>query len=238
MERRKYFSIERIQNTYKSHLHLRSFLPKIRINEVAMAIIGCTLTLCVVLTALWTTDTIKTTNLVDMCHGHPIRFARTRFAMVHRAGVSYQSGAVVTVGFLTILVEMGCYFVICVHMARHHKSVSDIFSKDEIRRRKKRNVIDLASHVINFFLEILFLLLITVATPETWPRTLDFLSRFLTMCPYGVYPIVTLIFSASLRRDLRVVSDEAMARIFKFLGYLNYLGIFGSLYNKIFVYRR
>ena len=140
-------------------------------------------------------------------------------------------------GLLTIVVELSCYLSIGVYLYKHNKTLLDILPKDKAHKRARKNAIDLVGHAINFIYEVFFLLFLTISFPMA-PQNIQFLYRCISMCPYGLYAITHLAFSRPLRQELAEVLGIIMICLFKFMGYLNFLGIFGSLYQRRLLYRR
>ena len=140
-------------------------------------------------------------------------------------------------GLLTIVVEFCCYLGIGVHLYKHNKTLVDILPKDKVHKRARKNAIDLVGHGINFIYELFFLLFLTISFPMA-PRNIQFLYRCISMSPYGLYAITHLAFSRPLRQELMEVLGIILISLFKFMGFLNFLGIFGSIYQRRLLYRR
>ena len=138
---------------------------------------------------------------------------------------------------LTIVVEFCCYLSIGVYLYRHDKTMVDILPMDKAHKRARKNAIDMVGHGINFIYEVFFLLFLTISFPIA-PQNIHFLIRCLSMCPYGLYAITHLAFSKPLRQELTEVLGIILICLFKFIGYLNFLGIFGSIYQRRLLYRR
>ena len=121
-------------------------------------------------------------------------------------------------------------------MRQHVNSLNLVLTREQEKKKRRKNVIDMAGHGITFGLELLFVILQFVPVPAPLKTTLvDFLWRCVLMSPYGIYAMVNLAFSASLREEMYLLLEND--HVFKFVRILNFLGI-GSFYKKLLLHRR
>ena len=204
--------------------------------KVALALVGLTLVTCTVLSVVYETVTKRTASLIDICFGRPQELVIVMFDMEFQNRFNYQVHTVVWVGFATVVVEICCYAVIYIHLIRHNLSMTLVLSRDNVRRQNKRNVINLTGHAVNFSLEMFFLLFFSV--DGTVPRELQFLNRVIGQSHYCLIGISTFVFSDSMRAELFSMVEKAVVYIFKIVGFFNFMGIFGSFYQRNCLYRR
>ena len=198
--------------------------------------VAFTLLMTLVFTVIYETATKRTAGLQDICNGRPQELVTTIYEMELQNRFNYQVHGVILMGFVTVVVEFTCYTVIYLHLIRHNLSMTPVLSRDHVRRRNRKNVIDLTGAAVNFFLEVFFLLFFN--STRRVPRQLQFLNRAIAQSHYCLIGISTFVFSETLRKELYSILHNALRTLFKFVGFFNFMGFFGSFYQKHFLYRR
>ena len=212
------------------------WLIQSRERSSCLTLVAFTLLMTLVFTVLYETVTKRTASLQDICHGRPQELVATLYDMEFQNHFNFQVHVVIWMGFVTVVVELTCYTVIYLHLIRHNLSMTSVLSRDQVRRRNRKNVINLTGAAVNFFLEVFFLLFFSV--DGTVPRQLQFLNRVISQSHYCLIGISTFVFSEVLRKELCSILHNALRTMFKFVGFFNFMGFFGSFYQKHFIYRR
>ena len=103
---------------------------------------------------------------------------------------------------LFILLELICYIITYRFLFKHDQSLSNVLSKEKIKRRVRKNVINLAGHGIRFALKMLNLL-ITVLMHISIIRNEDqIFMRAYIMSSYGISAILYVTFSDKLKDEI------------------------------------
>ena len=106
-----------------------------------------------------------------------------------------------------MLLEMTLYFSIFKFLIDHDKMVKLVLSDSILKKRMKRNAINLFGHVIIFVVDVFWLLIKVV---ETWSvkgaspalmRNRRWAFKLSGMCMYGITSFIHIGFSSSLRAD-------------------------------------
>ena len=104
---------------------------------------------------------------------------------------------------LSVVVEVTCYASICHFLVMHDRSMGQLLTSERLRRRTRKNVIDLAGHGLNFACEMGFLIVFSISSRYFDEKTPKIIFRSLIMSAYGGFAIVSVIFSPLLRNELR-----------------------------------
>ena len=143
-------------------------------------------------------------NLVDICHGFSREFAVVRFHYQNPGQVvNYQERFVVTIGFVLVIAEMACYFIIFKSLSEHDKSMSNFLPHDKVRKRIRKNVIDLTGHVVHFGVEIGCLFVFALIGPFISQNGL--FTRSFIMSNYALTAIAYFGFSQVLQNEVVIL---------------------------------
>ena len=106
-----------------------------------------------------------------------------------------------------LILEITLYFSIFKFLIEHDKMVRLVLSESAIKKRKKRNAVDLFGHAMIFVVDCCWLIIKVIETlsakggsPEEL-RARRWAFKSVGMCMYGILSVIHIGFSSSLRAD-------------------------------------
>ena len=99
-----------------------------------------------------------------------------------------------------MIMEFACYASICVFLVRHDRMMKLVLSEDTIKKRMRKNAIDLSAHMINFTIELALLSNAFVGHSQM-DINQKLVNRCWTMSSYGLLGAFHIGYSAALRNQ-------------------------------------
>ena len=130
-------------------------------------------------------------------------------------------------GMITI-VELAMYASICKYLYHHDISMTSILPDSTLRKRHKKNAIDLFGHILSFATDNLVPVLAFIG-PQFLPASdlTKVILYALMPSTYGIYGFCQIVLSKALRKELLKLLDLIFLFpcLYKFLGFLAYIGL-------------
>ena len=142
-------------------------------------------------------------SLIDICDGLSKDFVVIRFQyQFANQKVNYKEGLVMLSAALFILLELICYIITYRFLFKHDQSLSNVLSKEKIKRRVRKNVINLAGHGIRFALKMLNLFITVLMHISIMKNEDQIFMRAYIMSSYGISAILYVTFSDKLKDEI------------------------------------
>ena len=181
------------------------FPSKVTIGQMTIALLisFTTLTLSASATYIWITSPKLAPDLEAVCLGRSYEMHRVIFHIKSDQSVIYEQRIItrglVGLGLLLLMTELAIYTSIYKFLDHHDKNMRIVLSENIINQRKRKNVIDLTGHSLNFAFEM-FSLVISIGFP--WiPTKHRWVFRCYYMGIYGLLSMMHIAFSKPLKRD-------------------------------------
>ena len=138
--------------------------------------------------------------------------------------------------------ELIMYMEICRHYMAHDKSMSCLLLERSVKKRLRRNIVDLAGHMVAFTLENTLLITLCLYAyvaqmPQQFSKTLLALSG-LTM-NYAVLGIAQILTSKVLKDEFAQFLYEVLFadQVYRFFRILNIFGFFRNAVRNLAFFR-
>ena len=138
--------------------------------------------------------------------------------------------------------ELIMYMEICRHYMAHDKSVSSLLLERSVKKRFRRNIVDLAAHMVAFALENTLLIMLCLYAyaaqmPQKFSKAL--LALFGLTMNYAILGIAQIITSKVLKDEFAQFLYEVLLadQVYKFFRILNMLGFFWNVVRNLAFFR-
>lgn len=170
--------------------------------SVALAITASTLAFTLVGSYFWEVTPKPTQNMATWCLGIPTELERVLFHLkfpFHKRPA--EISALIVLGFSLILSELAIYTSIYVYLIQHNKMMRLVLAEDIVKKRIRKNVIDLTAHMMSFMIEIALLIYIAVMLHlMSFNGSKQWVGRCLIMSTYGVLGAIHIGYSLKMRQ--------------------------------------
>ena len=175
-----------------------------------------------IITLIYENLTKKGINPLDSCIGFSDELSIIKFHYENwNTPYNFCRQILIFTLFLMLLVEIGCYIAIFRLLLIHDKSMSTLLPKEKIRKRIRKNAVDLTGHVSYFIVET-GCLVIKAFISRVLQEDLHLFIRSFFLCSYGVTAVVNILLSNVLQNEVLDTLRELLQIPFKFCSFKLY----------------
>lgn len=156
------------------------------------------------LTGLWVSAPQPTVTLQSFCHGKPTIMMQVLYDITYTQSHSWMTLTIpkLTIGLFFIFCssEIYMYWSIYQHLSQHDKTMQGLLSNEVLKKRRKKNVIQLTGHFSHFVLEMAAICIAGLSTINT-RDTSRMMAVFTVFAVYGLNGMTQICLSATLREE-------------------------------------
>ena len=173
---------------------------------VATIFTGAFVSYAVILSFFWSSAPKRSGDLTSMCLGHSPQMALTMYDI--EAPNQYPVTAVLTnwLCFSSLTLQFFIYLDIYKFLSKHNMNLVSLLPESTLKRRKLKNVVDMAGEVLQFLVNILILIIMLMI----WalPPSLKIWSVMLWITTDGIMGIFKIVVSQNLTDEYLKLTHE------------------------------
>ena len=190
------------------------------------------MSICLLLTSVleypWKVLPIRQQRTDDICLGRSREFNLVLYDYVSPNQEPRGIQLVVLILMVITIVELAMYISICKHLYDHDISMKSMLPDATLRKRHKKNAIDLFGHILSFATDNLVPVLAYIG-PQFLPASdLTKLILYALMpSTYGIYGFFQILISKALQKELLKLLDALflLPCLYKILAFFAYVGL-------------